>query len=133
MVDRHLIWRATLRPAPGLPLRPITWDLQFRENEVAARADLDREGEMRDVDFREIPRRLNEVLLSEYLHPITQGEYALYQIRHHGEFAIASLRRTDNGPWEIDQIKGPKNSEPSERMREHFLQWHAVVNHELGA
>ena len=65
--DQHLIWRATLRPAPGVPLRPITWDLRFRENEVAVRADLDREGEMRDVDFREVRRRLNEVLLSEYL------------------------------------------------------------------
>jgi hypothetical protein len=67
MDDRHLIWRATLRPAPGLPLRLITWDLQFRENEVAVRADIDREGEMRDVDFREVRIRLNEVLLSEYL------------------------------------------------------------------
>lgn len=67
MDDRHLIWRATLRPAPGLPLRPITWDLRFEENEVAVRADLDREGEMRDVDFREVRIRLNDVLLSEYL------------------------------------------------------------------
>ena len=65
--DRHLIWRATLRPAPDLPLRPITWDLRFRENEVDVRADLDREGEMRDVDFREVRISLNEVLLSEYL------------------------------------------------------------------
>lgn len=65
--DRNLIWRATLRPAPGVLLRPITWDLRFVENEVAVRADLDREGEMRDVDFREVRIRLNEVLLSEYL------------------------------------------------------------------
>ena len=65
--DRHLIWRATLRPAPGVPFRPITWDLRFRENEVAVHADLDREGEMRDVDFREARGRLNEVLHSEYL------------------------------------------------------------------
>jgi hypothetical protein len=65
--DQRLCWRATLRPAPGVPLRPITWDLRFRENEVAVRADLDREGEMRDVDFREARGRLNEVLHSEYL------------------------------------------------------------------
>ena len=32
MDDRRLIWRATLRPAPGLPLRPITWDVSLREN-----------------------------------------------------------------------------------------------------
>ena len=67
MHDRHLIWRATLRPAPGLPMRPITWDLRFHKNEIAVRADLDREGEMRDVDFREARGRLNEVLHSEYL------------------------------------------------------------------
>lgn len=65
--DRHLIWRATLRPAPGLPLRPITWDIQLRGNDITVRADLDRDGEMRDVDFREVRVRLNEVILSEYL------------------------------------------------------------------
>lgn len=67
MDDRRLIWRATLRPAPGLPLRPITWDVSLRENGITVRADLDRQGEMRDVDFREVRSRLNEVLLSECL------------------------------------------------------------------
>lgn len=67
MDGRHLIWRATLRPAPGLPLRPSTWDIRLRENDIAVRADLDREGEMRNIDFREVRGRLNEVLLSEYL------------------------------------------------------------------
>ncbi len=65
--DRHLIWRATLRPAPGLPYRLITWDIQLQGNGITIRADLDRHGEMRDVDFREVRIRLNEVLLSEYL------------------------------------------------------------------
>jgi len=67
MDEWHLIWHATLRPAPGLPLRPITWDIQLRGNSIAVRADLDREGEMRDVDFREVRRRLDGVLLSEHL------------------------------------------------------------------
>ncbi len=67
MDDRHLIWRATLRPAPGLPLRPITWDIQLRGNDITVRADLDRPGEMRDVDFREVRVRLNEVIRSEDL------------------------------------------------------------------
>lgn len=67
MDDRHLIWRAAQRPSPGNPLRPITWDIQLRGNDIAVRADLDRPGEMRDVDFREVRGRLNEVLLSEYL------------------------------------------------------------------
>ena len=49
MDDRHLIWRAPLRPTPGLPLRLITWDLQFRENEVVVRADLDRESDIRPL------------------------------------------------------------------------------------
>jgi len=52
----------------------------------------------------------------------SRGEYALCQIRHQGEFANAGLRRTENGRWEIGQIKGPKNAEPSEGGREHFLQ-----------
>jgi hypothetical protein len=67
MDDRHLIWRATLRPAPGLPLRPITWDIRLAGNFISVRADLDREGDMRDVNFREVRRRLNEVLISEHL------------------------------------------------------------------
>ena len=65
MDDRHLIWRATQRPAPGLPLSPITWDIQLRENDIAVRADLDVQGEMRDIDFREVRGRLNDVLVSE--------------------------------------------------------------------
>jgi hypothetical protein len=65
MDDRPLIWRATLRSAPGLPLRPITWDLRFRESAVAVRVDLDREGEMHDVDFREVRGRLNDVIFPE--------------------------------------------------------------------
>lgn len=66
----------------------------------------------------------HELCLDEYLHPITQGEYALYQIRHQGEFAVAGLRRTDNGPWEIDQIKGAKNAEPTEALASHVAFWH---------
>lgn len=144
MDDRHLIWRASLRPAPGLPLRPITWDLRFLENEVAVRSDLDREGEMRDVDFRDVRRRLDGVLLSEHLahflasSPPRRLRRSLYwqippphhprRIRplpnpHQGEFAIAGLRRTANGPWEIDQIKAGENAEQSQHTREHFLQW----------
>ena len=109
-------------PPLGQPIRPITWDIRLQENEITVRADLDRQGEMRDVDFRKVRSRLNEVLLSEsirllnrpqdllniasandlcldqYLHPITQGQYALYQVRHQGEFAVAGLRRSENAP-----------------------------------
>ena len=72
MDDRHLIWRATLRPTPGLQLRLITWDLQFRENEVAVRADLDRE---RDIRLLNRPQDLlnlsaaNRLCLEQFLHP----------------------------------------------------------------
>jgi hypothetical protein len=62
MDDRHLIWRATQRPAPGKPMRLITWDIRIGENEVAVRSDLDHEGTMRDFDFREVRGLLNEVL-----------------------------------------------------------------------
>ena len=66
----------------------------------------------------------NDLCLEEYLHPITQGQYALYQVRHQDEFAVAGLRRTDHGAWEIDQIKGPKNAEPSEAMAGHVAAWY---------
>ncbi len=71
----------------------------------------------------------NDLCLEQYLHPITQGQYALYQVRHQGEFAVAGLRRTENGHWEIDQIKGAKNAEPSQALKDCVAAWHA--NHSL--
>jgi hypothetical protein len=65
----------------------------------------------------------SDLCLQDYLHPITQGQYALYQVRHQGEFAVAGLRRTDDGPWEIDQIKGPNNAEPSEGLASYVTTW----------
>jgi hypothetical protein len=67
----------------------------------------------------------NDLCLEEYLHPITQGQYALYQVRHQGGFAVAGLRRTENGQWEMDQIKGAKNAEPSQTLMETVKAWHA--------
>jgi hypothetical protein len=67
----------------------------------------------------------NDLCLEQYLHPITQGQYALYQVRHQGEFAVAGLRRTDNGPWEIDQIRSKKNADPSQALIDSVMAWHA--------
>jgi hypothetical protein len=67
MDDRHLVWRAAHRPALGQPFRPITWDIQLQKNEISVCGDLDREGELRDMDFREVRGRLNDVLISESL------------------------------------------------------------------
>jgi len=77
MDDRHLIWRATLRPAPGLPLRTITWDIQLRGNGIA----------------------------------------------------VAGLRRTDDGPWQIDQIRSKENTVPSQALLASVKAWHA--NHSV--
>jgi hypothetical protein len=66
----------------------------------------------------------NELCLEEYLHPITQGQYALYQVRHLGEFAVAGLRRTENGHWEIDQIRCKGNAQPSQGLMESVKAWH---------
>jgi hypothetical protein len=68
----------------------------------------------------------NDLCLEEYLHPITQGQYALYQVRHQGEFAVAGLRRTENGPWKIDQIRSNGNAEPSQALMESVKAWHAT-------
>jgi hypothetical protein len=67
----------------------------------------------------------NDLCLEQYLHPITQGKYALYQVRHQGEFAVAGLRRTENGPWEIDQIRSKGNAEPSQALMDSVKAWHA--------
>lgn len=67
---RHLVWRATQRPSPGETPRPITWEVRHSgddtiDDPMTIHADLDREGVMRAVDFREVRGRLNEVLMSK--------------------------------------------------------------------
>lgn len=61
---RHLVVRTIQHASPGEPSRPITWDLRWCGEELDLRADLDRQGDMRTVDFREVRSRLNEVLAS---------------------------------------------------------------------
>jgi hypothetical protein len=65
----------------------------------------------------------NDLCLEEYLQPVTQGQYALYQVRHQGEFAVAGLRRNENGHWEIDQIRGKGNAAPSEALNGCVIAW----------
>jgi hypothetical protein len=62
----HLVWRDVQRPTPGTPRRPVTWDIRHHNESLVLRADLDRPGELREVDFREVRGRLNEVLVAGY-------------------------------------------------------------------
>lgn len=81
--QQHLIWRVTQRPQPSSLPRPITWDIRYSGNAMILRADLDREGEMRDVDFREVRCRLNEVLMS--------GQCAEVYLKYHRKRLRQSL------------------------------------------
>lgn len=62
---RHFVVRTIQQSSPGEASRPVTWDLRWCGDELGLRADLDRQGDMRPVDFREVRSRLNEVLASE--------------------------------------------------------------------
>jgi type I restriction enzyme S subunit len=62
---RNFVLRTIQQPSPGELSRPVTWNLRWSGEELALRADLDRQGDMRTVDFREVRSRLNEVLASE--------------------------------------------------------------------
>ena len=80
---RHLVWHSTQCPSPGETPRPITWDIRYSGNETTVdamtiHADLDRQGVMRDVDFREVRGRLNEVLMSE---PCAVGALKFHRVR----------------------------------------------------
>lgn len=62
---RHFVLRTIQQSSPGESSRPITWELRWSGDELNLRADLDRQGDMRTVDFREVRSRLNEVLSSD--------------------------------------------------------------------
>lgn len=106
MGDRYLIWRATLCPALGLPLRAITWDIRLRENDIAVRADLDLQGELRDIDFREVRGRLNDVLVSE---SIAESSAAFHAKRIHRSLYWQRSPNDDCShltPAEFDEAEG---------------------------
>ena len=59
----HLVWRDVQRPMLGAPRRPVIWDIRHHNDSLVLRADLDRQGDLRAVDFREVRCRLNELLV----------------------------------------------------------------------
>lgn len=83
MNGRQLIWRVTQRPSPDETPRPITWDVRYSADETTAgamtiHADLDQEGVMRQVDFREVRGRLNELLMSKLC---AEGKIKIHRVR----------------------------------------------------
>ncbi len=95
--DQHVIWRNSARPAPNHSIRPITWDVQFLSDSITVRADLDREGEMREVDFREVRGRLDEILLSVEMVERSVNWHT-QRIRHSSYWQ----RKSDDRHWHLD-------------------------------
>ena len=74
----------------------------------------------------------HNLCLEKFLDDIICGDYALYRIDHQEQFAVAEIRRTDDDGWQIADIRGERNAEPSEEMRMHVHQWLArETSHEL--
>lgn len=73
---------------------------------------------------------IHDLCLEKFLDDIIRGEYALYRIDHQDQFAVAGIRRTDDGAWQIDDIRGERNAQPSEEMRTHVLDWILKENHD---
>jgi hypothetical protein len=65
----------------------------------------------------------HDLCLGKYLFSIIDGKYALYKILYKEEFAVVGIQREGNEPWKIDQIKGTKNTEPSEAIKGLVGQW----------
>jgi hypothetical protein len=108
-------WHGLFQPGVQDGLRNLTAPLPETESIRL----LNRPQDLLSISFA------NDLCLEQYLHPITQGQYALYQVRHQGEFAVAGLRRSENGHWEIDQIRGKGNATPSKVLTESVNAWHA--------
>lgn len=66
---------------------------------------------------------IHNLCLEKFLDDIIRGEYALYRIDHQDQFAVAGIKRGDDGGWEIDDIRGARNADVPLGAREHFLQW----------
>lgn len=62
---RHVIWRNSIQPDPAQPFRQVTWDVRFLENRITIHSDLAHEGEMRELDFREVRSKLDEIIYSK--------------------------------------------------------------------
>jgi len=65
----------------------------------------------------------HNLCLEKYIDPIIRGEYALYRIDHEGQFAVAGIKRTENGTWELDEIRRAENAEPPAEVKGSFEQW----------
>lgn len=65
----------------------------------------------------------HELCLEKYVDEIIRGNYALYQINHEGQFAVAGIRRNWMGDWSVDQIKGTNNAELENNLKTHFQKW----------
>ncbi|MCE2960116.1 MAG: hypothetical protein ACK56K_00420 [Akkermansiaceae bacterium] len=65
----------------------------------------------------------HDLCLGKHLRSIIEGKYALYKILHQEEFALVGIQREGNEPWQIDQIKGKENTEPSEAIKGLIGQW----------
>jgi len=104
----------------GAPRRPVTWDIRFTEKSLGFDTGLP----MRHQICRaRIFHYWHNLCLEKYIDPIIRGEYALYRIDHEGHFAVAGIKRTENGTWELDEIRGARNEEVSEEVRRHFIRW----------
>ena len=71
----------------------------------------------------------NNLCLEKYINPIIRGEYALYRIDHEGHFAVAGIRRKENGTWKLDEIRSARNEEMSEAASRHFIRWLFTPDH----
>lgn len=65
----------------------------------------------------------HNLCLEKFINPIIRGEYALYRIDHDRQFAVAGIKRTEKGTWELDEIRGARNEDVSAEVRAHFLTW----------
>jgi len=72
----------------------------------------------------------NNLCLEKYIDPIIRGEYALYRIDHEGRFAVAGIKRAENGTWELDEIRSARNEEVPAKVSGHFTQWLSAPNHQ---
>jgi hypothetical protein len=65
--------------------------------------------------------RMNHCL-DTFLAPMAVGSYFAYAIRLDGESATLGLRK-EGASWNLDQLKGQKNSPVSDKLRQFVTEW----------
>ena len=112
----HVIWRNSIQPDPEQPFQQVTWDVRFLEDRITIHADLANEGEMRELDFRDVKGKLDEILNTQkmaidsvgwHMERIRQSVFWQRIPKPSGVHLDRPFFHGDNGSWSFALLMEP--------------------------